>query len=87
MVATLRSKVLIQQVRSFSGGKKMMEYFFQGNNDAVVKRMNNLQFKCGGWLEGTNQWGLIWRQTKVTNNLNSEMRCSPGQFHKFLTKD
>ena len=78
MLAPLRSKVLNQQVRSFSGGRKMIEYFFQGANDVVVKKMNNMQFKSGGWLEGTNQWGLVWRQTKVNHNLNSDLKCTAG---------
>ena len=79
MFAALRSKVVLQQVRSFSGGRKMMEYFFQGGNDAVVKKMNNLQFLAGGWLEGTNQWGLVWRQTKKFNNsLSSDLKCTAG---------
>ena len=87
LAAALRSKVVIQQVRSISGGKKMMEYFFQGGGDAVVKKMNNLQFLSGGWLEGTNQWGLIWRQTKKGNNsLSSDLKCSAGNGEKLKTK-
>ena len=78
MLATLRSKVVIQQVRSFSGGKKMIEYFFQGGNDGVVKKMHNMQFLSGGWLEGTKQWGLIWRQTKVNPTFNSDLKCTAG---------
>ena len=86
-MAALRSKVFTQQVRSISGGKKMMEYFFQGSGDSVVKKMHNLQFLSGGWLEGTNQWGLIWRQTKKANNsLSSDLKCSAGREEILETK-
>ena len=81
MLIALRSKVAIQQVRSMSGGGgKVMEYFYQGGNDAVVRKMRNLQFQCGGWLEGTKEWGLIWRQTKLPANLNSDLKCSSVKF-------
>jgi len=56
----------------------MIEFFFQGGNDGVVKKMHNMQFLSGGWLElqGTKQWGLIWRQTKVNPTFNSDLKCT-----------
>ena len=79
MITTLRSKIVQQQARNISRGRKVIEYFFQGKNDAVVKKMHNMQFKAGGWLEGTNQWGLVWRQTKGNpSQLKSDLKCSAG---------
>lgn len=76
LFSALRSKVAIQHFRQISGKGKMI-YFFQSGQDVVVKKMHHLQFITGGWLEGTKEWGLLWRKTRPSP-AEQNLKCTSG---------
>ena len=66
-------------LRSVSGsGPGKMVYFFQNGRDAVVAKMNHMQFISGGWLEGSKEWGLVWRKTRANTLPDPALKCSAG---------
>ena len=66
-------------LRSVPGsGPGKMVYFFQNGRDAVVAKMNHMQFISGGWLEGSKEWGLVWRKTRANSVPDPALKCTAG---------
>jgi len=57
-----------------------MVYFFQNGRDAVVAKMNHMQFISGGWLEGSKEWGLVWRKTRANSVPDPALKCTAVMF-------
>merc|ERR1712168_1279139 len=70
---------LSQTLRSVTGPGKMV-YYFQNGRDAGGKKMNHMQFISGGWLEGSKEWGLVWKKTRVNSVPEPTVKCTAVKF-------